>query len=175
MGGASLENLFQYIFLLQIVGLTLKYKDMIYWFTGQPGAGKTTLSQALRSALKKNGCPVVHLDGEFLRELMANKDFSEAGRIKNIKAGQQLAAKLHAEGIAVVASFVSPYRKLREEFKKEHEVVEIYVHTTKLRGREAWFVAGFEPPEHDYVDIDTTHSSVEECVQKILRAKRAAK
>src|SRR5437660_3844965 len=26
--------------------------DMIYWFTGQPGAGKTTLAQALVKALK---------------------------------------------------------------------------------------------------------------------------
>src|SRR2546428_11895936 len=67
---------------------------MIYWFTGQPGSGKTTLAIALKSALQKRGQPVVHLDGEFLRELMDNKDFSEAGRIRNIMAAQQLAAKL---------------------------------------------------------------------------------
>jgi len=44
---------------------------MIYWFTGQPGSGKTTLASALKSALQKRGRPVVHLDGEFLRELVS--------------------------------------------------------------------------------------------------------
>jgi len=144
---------------------------MIYWFTGQPGSGKTTLALALKAVLQKAGHPVVHLDGEFLRGLMANRDFSEAGRTRNVKAGQQLAAKLHAEGIVVVASFVSPYRDLREEFKAKGNVVEIYVHTTELRGREAHFAADFEPPQKDFLDIDTTRASVEACLQQILQAK----
>jgi len=144
---------------------------MIYWFTGQPGSGKTTLAKALKSALKKAGCTVVRLEGEFLRELMDNRDFSEAGRIRNILAGQKLAAKLQSEGIVVVASFVSPYRKLREEFKRRHEVLEIYVHSTEIRGREAHFVADFEAPDQDFLDIDTTRVSVESCVERILRAR----
>jgi adenylylsulfate kinase-like enzyme len=143
---------------------------MIYWFTGQPGAGKTTLAIALKSVLLKRGSPVVHLDGEFLRDLMGNRDFSEVGRIRNIKAAQQLAAKLHADGIAVAASFVSPYRNIREEFKRNGDVLEIYVHTTEIRGKEAFFVAGFEPPLEDFLDIDTTNATVEACLQKILEA-----
>jgi adenylylsulfate kinase len=142
---------------------------MIYWFTGQPGAGKTTLALALKSALHKRGHPVVHLDGEFLRELMGNQDFSEAGRIRNIKAAQQLAAKLQSEGIEVVASFVSPYRGIREEFKRRNKVLEIYLHTTAIRGKEAYFVPNFEPPQQDFLDIDTTNVSVEVCVQRILK------
>src|SRR5256885_1664429 len=144
-------------------------RTMIYWFTGQPGSGKTTLALALKAVLQKAGEPVVHLDGEFLRGLMANRDFSEAGRIKNIKAGQQLAAKLHAEGIVVVASFVSPYRELREEFKSTGNVAEVYVHTTELRGREAHFATDFEPPQKNFLDIDTTGVSVEACLDRILR------
>lgn len=150
----------------------LDRRNMIYWFTGQPGSGKTTLGIALKAALQKRGFPVVHLDGEFLRELMGNKDFSEAGRIRNIKAAQQLAAKLRSEGIVVAASFVSPYRSIREEFKSKGGVVEIYVHTTDIRGREAYFVANLEPPQQDFVDIDTTNVSVEACVQKILQAEQ---
>ena len=142
---------------------------MIYWFTGQPGAGKSTLAIALTSVLRKRGQPVVHLDGEFLRELMGNKDYSETGRIGNIKAAQQLAAKLESDGIAVVASFVSPYRSIREEFKRTNQVLEIYVHTTEIRGKEAYFVANFEPPQQDFLDIDTTNVSVESCVQRILQ------
>lgn len=144
---------------------------MIYWFTGQPGAGKTTLALALKSALGKQGVPAVHLDGEFLRDLMGNSDFSEAGRIRNIKAAQQLAAKLQSDGIIVVASFVSPYRGLREQFKRKGDVIEIYVHTTEIRGRESHFAADFEPPRQEFVDIDTTNVSVEVCVQKILQER----
>ena len=146
---------------------------MIYWFTGQPGSGKSTLAIALKSALRKRGYPVVHLDGEFLRELMGNKDFSEAGRIRNITTAQQLAAKVHSEGIVVVASLVSPYRSIREEFKMKDKVLEIYVHTSEIRGKEAYFVANFEPPQQDFLDIDTTNVSVESCVQKILQASPA--
>jgi len=145
---------------------------MIYWFIGQPGSGKTTIARALKAALQKAGRPVAHLDGEFLRDLMANKDFSEAGRTRNIRAGQQLAAKLHDDGIDVVASFVSPYRTMREEFKKEGNVLEIHVHTTEIRGRENHFAIAFEPPLENFLDMDTTRVSVEECIQKILRAKR---
>src|SRR5437867_7352688 len=144
---------------------------MIYWFTGQPGSGKTTLALALKVDLQKAGFPVVHLDGEFLRELMDNRDFSQPGRIRNILAAQKLASKLRSEGIVVVASFVSPYRKLRDEFKRRPDVVEIYVHTSERRGREAHFAAGFEPPEKDFVDVDTTGVSVEACVEKILKAR----
>ena len=144
---------------------------MIYWFTGQPGSGKTTLALALQAVLRGCGRFVVHLDGEFLREITGNRDFTEAGRTRNIRAGQQFAAKLHAEGVDVVASFVSPYRIMRDEFKKSGNVVEIYVHTTEIRGREAHFVADFEPPQRDFVDIDTTGVSVESCVQRILNAR----
>ena len=143
---------------------------MIYWFTGQPGAGKTTLAVALKRALKLRGLPVVHFDGEELRALMDNHDFTELGRRRNINTMQALAMKLHAEGIVVVTSFVSPYRQLREDFKQRESVLEIYVHTTAVRGREALFAMGYEPPLEDFVDIDTTHAGVEECVRKILEA-----
>jgi adenylylsulfate kinase-like enzyme len=147
-------------------------QSMIYWFTGQPGSGKTTLALALKGVLQRKGYPVVHFDGDDLREIMDNRDFSEAGRRKNITVAQNLAAKLHAEGIVVAASFVSPYRQLREDFKKKQPVIEIYVHTTELRGRENFFVPNYEPPEEDFVDIDTTDLSVDDCVRKILAAQR---
>ena len=141
---------------------------MIYWFTGQPGSGKTTLALALKGVLQARGYPVVHLDGEELRTILGNQDFSENGRRKNIAAAQALAQKLHADGIFVVASFVSPYRGLREHFKATNLVVEVFVHTSAVRGREAFFVANYEPPLEHFVDIDTTNASVENCVQTIL-------
>ena len=142
---------------------------MIYWFTGQPGAGKTTLALALRGRLRAAGRAVVHLDGEFVRQLMENRDYGEAGRIANIRAGQRLATELHEQGIWVVAAFVSPYRAMREAFKAGGNVVEVYVHTTETRGRERYFVDGYEPPQSRFVDLDTTGISVESCVDRLLQ------
>ena len=146
---------------------------MIYWFTGQPGAGKTTLALAVQKELRRRGHVTVHLDGDLLRIVTANQDFSTPGRMKNIRAAQALAAKLHEDGAWVVAAFVSPFRVLREEFKQRPEVLEIYVHTAEKRGRENYFVEGYEPPLENFVDIDTTSASVDDCVQRILRAKAA--
>src|SRR5450432_2015204 len=144
---------------------------MIYWFTGQPGAGKTTLALALKKELAARGHVTVHLDGDLLRMVTANQDFSTAGRLKNIRAAQALAAKIHEDGAWVVAAFVSPFRALREEFKRRAEVLEIYVHTTEKRGRENYFAAAYEPPLENFVDMDTTSASVAACVEKILQAK----
>jgi adenylylsulfate kinase-like enzyme len=144
---------------------------MIYWFTGQPGAGKTTLALALKKELAARGHVTVHLDGDLLRIVTANQDFSTAGRMKNILAAQALAAKIHEDGAWVVAAFVSPFRVLREEFKKRPEVLEIYVHTAEKRGREKYFAEAYEAPLENFLDVDTTSATVEECVQRILGAK----
>jgi adenylylsulfate kinase len=145
---------------------------MIYWFTGQPGAGKSTLAVALKSILKAQNQSVVHIDGEEIRDLTGNTDYGETGRMANIRSGQKLAAKLEAEGISVIASFVSPYRAMREEFKQKHRVIEIYVHTTTTRGREKYHVKNYEPPLSNFVDVDTTETAVEGCIDKILAAAR---
>ena len=47
---------------------------MIYWFTGQPGAGKTVLSKALREYLEINHHKnVMHVDGDDIREIFDKK------------------------------------------------------------------------------------------------------
>jgi adenylylsulfate kinase len=144
---------------------------MIYWFTGQPGSDKTTLALAVQKELRRRGHAVVFLDGDTFHIITLNKDYSQAGRLRNIRAAQLLAAKIHEDGVWVVASFVSPYRDLREEFKHRPEVLEIYVHTAEKRGREKYFVEGYEPPLENFVDVDTTCAPVDECVQRILGVK----
>ena len=57
---------------------------MIYWFTGQPSSGKTTLGSKLHKFLeteKRNWRKsVFHIDGDDLRKLTVNKDYSDKGR-----------------------------------------------------------------------------------------------
>ena len=138
---------------------------MIFWFTGQPGSGKTTLGKALLQKLDDS----FHIDGDDLRGLSSNVDYSEQGRINNIQTAQSIAMYLDNKGKNVVVSVVAPYRWLREEFKARHSVNEIYLHTTEIRGREHYFAEDYEVPEEDFLDIDTTNISVEDCITKILK------
>ena len=141
------------------------YKRQIFWFTGQPGSGKTTLGKALIEKLVN----AFHIDGDDLRGLSANVDYSEQGRISNIRTAQSIAMYLDNKGHDVVVSVVAPYRWLREEFKDRHEVNEIYLHTTEIRGREHYFAEDYQVPEKNFLEIDTTNVSVQDCIMKIMK------
>lgn len=136
---------------------------MIYLFTGQPGSGKTTLAKKLQFWLqtdKKNWRKsVFHIDGDQLRELFPNTDYSKEGRYKNINKAFDIAKYLDNCGNDVVISLVSPYRELREKLKSECKVQEIYCHTKKMRGREDKFALDYEPPIEYYVDLDTSDNT----------------
>ena len=64
---------------------------MIYWFTGQPGHGKTTLAEALIAQLRRLGYAPHHIDGDDLRNITCNKDYSDDGRVKNVSNAQNIA------------------------------------------------------------------------------------
>ncbi len=133
---------------------------MIYLFTGQPGSGKTTLAKKLQYWLqteKRNWRKsVFHIDGDQLRELFPNKDYSKEGREKNIQKAFDIAKYLHSNGNDVVISLVSPYREMREQLKSDCKVQEIYCHTKKIRGREDFFALDYERPTEFYIDLDTS-------------------
>ena len=137
---------------------------MIFWFTGQPGSGKTTLGKALLEKLDG----AFHIDGDDLRGLVHNVDYSEQGRISNIRMAQSIAMFLDNKEQDVVVSVVAPYRWLREEFKARHKVNEVYLHTTEKRGKEKFFVEDYEPPQENFLDVDTTNVSVEACIDRIV-------
>ena len=141
---------------------------MIYWFTGQPGHGKTTLAEALIAHLNGQGIEPFHVDGDDLRALTSNADYSRAGREANIRRAQTIAHYLHNQDRMVVVSLVAPYRELREEFKAATEFTEVYVHTTEARGREAKHASDYEAPVTNFIDIDTTGTSVSESLAALL-------
>ena len=139
----------------------------IIWITGQPGAGKSTLGRALHADLKGAGRPVFLVDGDDLRALTANEDYSPAGREANIRRAQDIALYLSRQGQVAIVAVVAPFRWLREEFKARAQVKEVYVHTTEIRGREHFHSDEYGAPESDYLDLDTTHAGIEEGVAAI--------
>ena len=143
---------------------------MIYWFTGQPGHGKTTLAEAMLDHLAVQGVDAFHVDGDDLRALTTNADYSRGGRENNIRRAQLLAHYLQSKGHTVVVSLVAPYRDIREELKAAADVTEVYVHTTETRGREEKHASDYEAPLTNFIDIDTTGKSVEESLQEVIAA-----
>ena len=131
---------------------------MIYWFTGQPGAGKTTLAKKLVGYLNVGN--TIHIDGDDLRDIFKNKDYSENGRRANIQKAMDIAHFLNEKGYNVVASLVSPYKDLRDDLKGKSGAIEIYVHTTDIRGRENFHVKDYEPPTENYISINTTDTEL---------------
>ena len=74
---------------------------------------------------------------------------------KNIQFAIDMAKVMDDKGYLVIVSMVSPYRDQREELKMERNVAEFYLHTTEIRGKEDYFVEDYEPPLHNFTDIDT--------------------
>jgi adenylylsulfate kinase len=128
---------------------------MIIWLTGQPGSGKTTLAEWLKAHFYGNA---IIIDGDDIRHVYQNKDYSEEGRRKNIEKAQDLALFLHHKNLTPIVSLVSPYRDQRESFKEKmgKDIKEFYIHTTNIRGRENFHVQDYEPPLENFIDIDTT-------------------
>ena len=143
---------------------------MIYWFTGQPGAGKTTLAKELVKYLQSNQKGIHHIDGDDLRDIFKNKDYSEAGRRKNIELAQNIAKFLSIKNNDVIVSLVSPFKDQRDDFKKDMlNVVEIYVHTTEERGREGFHVSDYQQPTDKFISIDTTGKRVDESFIELIK------
>ena len=154
--------------------MTQKNKHQAIWLTGQPASGKTTLANLLLDSLSKENSKesYFNIDGDDLRDLFQNKDYSRKGREANIRLGMSLAAYLINKKCIPIISLVSPYIELREEFKSKYKVLEVYIHTTEIRGREDYFVKEYEPPQNNFLDMDTTQKSKEESLNEILNVYR---
>ena len=149
---------------------------MVLWFTGQPGSGKTTLTNKfiedkLIGFMKIPHWKIVHIDGDDLRDVLDNKDYSEKGRRKNIQFAIDMAKVMDDKGYLVLVSLVSPYRDMREKLKSNRNITEFYLHTTDIRGKEDYFVEDYEPPLHNFVDINT-NKPIEECIDEVLDVYR---
>ena len=91
----------------------------IIWFTGQPGSGKTTIAINLIKKLNANNISnVMHIDGDDLRDLTSNKDYSKKGRIKNIELAQKIALFCANKGFHVIVSLVAPFKR-EDKFKQK--------------------------------------------------------
>ncbi|MGA1018543.1 MAG: adenylyl-sulfate kinase [Phycisphaerales bacterium] len=166
------------------------------WMTGISGSGKSTVAAALERRLVEGGRLVYRLDGDNLRHgLNADLGFSAEDRAENIRRAGEVCRLLADTGAIVVATFISPFTKDRLACRRVHEAagipfLEAHVHCPlevaesrdpkglykKARGGGIAHFTGigqeYEPPTDAEIDLDTSRSSIDESVDRLIAALR---
>jgi adenylylsulfate kinase len=109
------------------------HSSFLVFFTGLSGSGKSTLCNTLEQLLHQKGIKTYVLDGDNIRlGINKNLGFSPEDRTENIRRIGEIANLFIDAGVVVLAAFVAPYRKDRENIRSlvgvEH-FVEVFVNT----------------------------------------------
>ncbi|MCW3032620.1 MAG: cysNC [Solirubrobacterales bacterium] len=96
------------------------------WFTGLPGAGKSTIAAAVEERLLQMGRPAFLLDGDNLRHgLNGDLGFDEGARAENVRRTAHVARLLAEAGTVALVSLVSPYAADRRNAAALHATDEL--------------------------------------------------
>lgn len=87
---------------------------------GLPGAGKTTLAQALKQQLESRGCTVQWLNADSVRRYYNDWDFSTEGRLRQSMRMRELADMSNAH--YAICDFVAPLKQMRDNFAADYTV-----------------------------------------------------
>jgi adenylylsulfate kinase len=168
-----------------------KHNSFLLWFTGLSGSGKSTIANLVEQKLHEQSIKTYTLDGDNIRKgINSDLTFSPEDRTENIRRIAEVSNLMIDAGLVVLAAFVSPYKKDRENIRhivKDVNFVEIYVNTSleecerrdvkglykKARAGEIKNMTGisapYEAPERPNIVINTKDESMEYSVQKILK------
>ena len=124
---------------------------------GLPGSGKTTLSKKLTSLLD-----AVWLNADIVRKKANDWDFSLEGRLRQSKRMKDLSEKYLLNNKHVIADFICPTEKTREDFNPD---IIIYMDTIK-EGRFDDTNKMFVPPKNFDFIIKEKNAEVE--IKKIF-------
>ena len=156
---------------------------LTWWFTGLPGAGKTTLATAWAEQLRTQQRPVVLLDGDELRRGLTNDlGFSDADRLENMRRVAEVARLFNDAGVDALVALVSPTLQGRATARTligAHRFIEVHVATplavcqqrdpkglyARAGKNEQFGLTGvqsaYEPPTAAELVIDTSQSSLQ--------------
>ena len=166
-------------------------KPMCLWLTGLSGSGKTTIANALEMELYKMKKHTYILDGDNLRHgLSSDLNFSTESRNENIRRVAEIAKIIVDSGLVVIVALISPYKIQRDWARSifmPKEFKEIYISTSlnecekrDLKGLYKMARRGeikdftgitspYEVPKNPDLTIDTQNTTIDECVQQVLK------
>ena len=105
---------------------TLGHAGATIWFTGLPGAGKSTVAAAVEERLIEAGHPAFLLDGDNLRHgLNGDLGFDEGARRENVRRTSHVAKLIAESGTIAIVSLVSPYDADRQAAAALHRSAEL--------------------------------------------------
>jgi len=86
----------------------------VFWITGLSGAGKTTVGRELSDRLRAAGRPIVFLDGDALRAVIAEDlGYSEGNRLRSAMRNARLCRLLAEQGTDVVCATISLFHQVQ--------------------------------------------------------------
>lgn len=140
---------------------------MIVVLFGQPNCGKTTLADILVEKFS-----ILNIDGDTLRDLFRNKDYSREGRIKNLNRASDIAHFVNSQNGSdsyIVLSLVYPYKEARDYLNNlTDDISWVYLTYEGERGRESYHVKDFDVPvDEEVLHLNTTQLTPEECIKLI--------
>ena len=160
------------------------------WFTGFSGSGKSTLANQVEQALAGKGYRTYILDGDNIRTgINKDLDFSESGRVENIRRIAEVAKLMNDAGLVVLTAFISPFTKDRQQARTiigEESFMEIHVdcplevceqrdvkglYEKARKGLISNFTgidSPFEVPEKPELKVSTHLEDLESCTDKII-------
>jgi bifunctional enzyme CysN/CysC len=167
------------------------------WFTGLPGAGKSTIAGAVEERLVTAGRPAFLLDGDNLRHgLNGDLGFDEDARCENVRRTAHVARLFAEAGTVALVSLVSPYGCDREiasglHAAQELHFIEVFVDApleiceerdpkglyARARAGEITGMTGvdapYQPPAQPDLVLRSSAESVEDAVERVLQTLAA--
>jgi adenylylsulfate kinase len=185
----NIFSVFDKILPKELKEIKLNQKAVTIWMTGLSGSGKTTIAVGLEKKLHQLGYLTQVLDGDNIRTgINADLDFSNEGRVENIRRIAEISKLFVNCGIITINCFVSPTNEIRAQSRNilKDSFVEVFINTPiaiceerdvkglykKARNGEikdfTGIVAPFEEPENPDIEIKTAEQSIEESVEELL-------
>jgi bifunctional enzyme CysN/CysC len=176
---------------------SLGHPGATIWFTGLPGAGKSTIASAVEQRLVVAGRPAFLLDGDNLRHgLNGDLGFDEDARCENVRRTAHVARLFAESGMIALVSLVSPYgcdREVASGLHAAHDLhfIEVFVDTplevceerdpkglySRARAGELKGLTGvdapYQPPEQPDLVLHSSREAVDAAVERVMQTLAA--